>query len=664
MRLANSLVADATEIDLLAIFNKQGDLCGFNSRRPNGDAYPPAGVEKIYDLSFASREIVQHCLRGASAEQAFEFQHECDFRRPLTENDGTAIAYSVPIRDPANGAIIGAASVRLWFDRIAALLPDEPSVTVTLVSDTGAPFLVPPTADAAATDESGIALPPDTIVSMVDQMRAAGISNATFAWRNYIVEIASASAIEALERGKAYVIAYADEAWITQDARQERMTVALGALAGALLLFAGTAIAYGLYLRKLGIELESNRLAAESASSAKSSFLAHMSHEIRTPITAVLGYLELLSGADSPGAPARPTKSEMIEIASRNARFLLCIIDDLLDLSRIEAGNFVAHYSWVRPTDTARNCIAALSATAAAKGVVLRLDDSVSEPPEMCTDGVRLRQILTNLVSNAVKFTSVGEVVLTVRSAGASAVEFRVRDTGCGIDMAHSDRLFVPFSQLDARPNRSHTGTGLGLVITKHYAERLGGSIVLDSMPGRGTTVIVRLPSRPEQLPKIAATTAPPAELSTASTQSATMPLVSAPIHAASGRLREVRVLVTDDYDSNRDLMRYHLESASAIVTLACDGSDAIRKIESAQTPFDVVPMDMQMPILDGYDATASLRAKGYAGVIIAMTAHAMLGEREKCLAAGCDDYISKPVTADELITKVATHATVGLKPR
>ncbi len=678
VRLANSLVADSTEIDLLALFNADGTLCGFNSHAANGVEYGAERVQQLYELSFANREVIQGCLDGARGSEQLEYQHQCDFARALLNNRERAVAYSSHVRDPATGAILGVASVRVWFDRFANLLPPQTAARVALVTDDGKLLGEAATTAPLSAKPSPLEIPAEVIAEMIAALRAKGALDATFVWRQMLVELADASVTEAVDGGGAYVLAYSDLAWITSDARQARTMQAFAALAGALLLVAGFATVFAVRVHRLSAEVDANRVAAESSSTAKSDFLAHMSHEIRTPMTAILGYLELLSRDESqrvnspsnpPSAPAakRATRAQMIEIASRNARFLLGIIDDLLDLSRIESKKFVPHYEWVRPTEIAQECVATLAHSAHLKGIGLRVDDSVTEPPEVCTDGARLKQVLMNLVNNAVKFTTYGQVIITARTIGVNDLEIRVQDTGCGIDKADRDLLFKPFSQVDSRANRTHTGTGLGLAICKRYVEALGGTIVLDSMVGRGTTAIVRLPSRPLLLSAVrerkgnTPESTPRPSNNQPAAAAATKPPSESSEQAASDTLASVRVLVVEDYDANQDLMRYFLESAGAVVTVAEDGVAAIDRIAQTDPPFDVVLMDMQMPVLDGYGATAKLRESGYTGVIIAMTAHAMVGEREKCLEAGCTDYLSKPMTLAQLVNKVKEHAP---KPR
>lgn len=671
--LANGLLADSTEIDLLALFNAQGALCGFSARTASGAEYQAERVQALFEHDFRGRTVIQACLSAERGREQSEYQAHCDFSGVLLDDRHRALAHSAPVRDPATGAILGAATVRVWLTRAHEVTNDSRTTELAIVTEDGRRL-----SGAASSTDSVVAttvrdIPPEAVVEMIEALRTVGARDGTFLWRGLLVELANASEQHAVKGGGAYILAYSDLAWINLGVRQRHTIEAVAALSAALLIIACIAIVFAFRTHRLSSVVEANRLAAESSSTAKSDFLTHMSHEIRTPMMSVLGYLELLSRDESKQAgsaatdpasrPAtRAANAELIEIASRNARFLLGIIDDLLDLSRVESKKFVPHYEWVSPKEIMDGCVTALLPAAGAKGLVLRIDDSVTEPPEICTDGARLRQIVMNLVNNAVKFTTNGEIVLTARTVGVNELEIRVQDSGRGIADADRDLLFKPFSQIDARANRTHTGTGLGLVICKRYLEALGGTIVLDSVIRVGTTAIVRLPSRPQLL---AAIPAPQRAKRHSTAQSfplrgsagnAVARASSGEEEVATNALAGVRILVVEDHDANQDLILYFLECAGAVVTVAADGEAAIVRINQADPAFDVVLMDMQMPILDGYGATTKLRESGYTGVIIAMTAHAMIGEREKCLAAGCTEYISKPMTLAQLVNKVKAN--------
>jgi signal transduction histidine kinase len=384
-------------------------------------------------------------------------------------------------------------------------------------------------------------------------------------------------------------------------------------------------------------DLSAAMLAAEAASRAKSEFLANMSHEIRTPMTAILGFSELLMDQQ-----LTETGIEAVHIIRRNGDYLLGIIDDILDLSKIEAGQLKVEHIACSPARIVEEVTHLMRLRGSAKNLALvhHLEEGV--PPTIRSDPTRLRQILVNIVSNAIKFTEAGEVRLDVRLAAAKdsrpMLEFAVSDTGIGMSEGEVQRLFEPFHQADASTTRRFGGTGLGLAISKRLAELLGGTIVVDSRPGGGSKFTIRI-------------AAPPAETSDLADETTQ--------HAAREPLANLdcSVLVAEDGCDNQRLIMLLLQRAGASVTLVDNGQaavDAALQARQSGHPFGVVLMDMQMPTLDGYAASQELRERGYLAPIIAMTAHAMAGDREKCLAAGCNDYVSKPISRKLLLETIA----------
>ncbi len=391
---------------------------------------------------------------------------------------------------------------------------------------------------------------------------------------------------------------------------------------------------------------------AQAADRAKSEFLANMSHEIRTPMTAILGYADILAAGDDAGASA-VSRAEALHTIRRNGTHLLQVIGDILDLSKIEAGKFMLEQVPCSPVELLREVIRLMQIRAEAKGLSLSLVFEGPIPKSIHTDPLRLRQILINIVGNAIKFTETGGVRVAVRMvvepAGKRFV-CTVADSGVGISPRQIERLFQPFTQADTSTARRHGGTGLGLAISKRLAIMLGGDVTVDSTPGAGSTFRVSIdPCLPE----------------------ATEMLVIEGDQARSGvramkkaapvdvRL-DCRVLLAEDGPDNRRLITFVLEKAGAKLTAVEDGQAAIEAALGAleaDDPFDVVIVDIQMPLVDGYQATERLRAAGYTRPIIALTAHAMRGDRERCLAAGCDDYATKPIDRHLLVRMVADYA-------
>jgi PAS domain S-box-containing protein len=396
-------------------------------------------------------------------------------------------------------------------------------------------------------------------------------------------------------------------------------------------------------------EAQRAKEAAESASRAKSEFLANMSHEIRTPMTAVLGYADLLL---EPGQSASDRLNH-VNVIRRSGQHLLELINDILDLSKIEAGQLQVERVQSSPGQLLSEIASTMRVRATEKklGFTVQLDAMI--PETILTDPTRLRQILINLVGNAVKFTEAGSIQVTARllerqGGCAPLMCFRVSDTGIGLDPGQVAKIFDPFAQGDSSTTRRFGGSGLGLTISRRLARELGGDIVVESAPGRGSTFIV---------------TIDPGPLSGVRLLSSCSEAVG-DLHVQAGAAHPLptlrgRILLAEDGPDNRQLLGHYLTKAGAEVATAENGRLACAAVAAAareDRPFDLVLMDMQMPELDGYGATAKLRASGFTMPIIALTAHAMSGDRAKCLSAGCTDYLSKPVDKMRLVETVARH--------
>ncbi|HEV8002904.1 MAG TPA: ATP-binding protein [Planctomycetaceae bacterium] len=397
-------------------------------------------------------------------------------------------------------------------------------------------------------------------------------------------------------------------------------------------------------------ELEVARRRAEQASQSKSEFLANMSHEIRTPMTAILGFADLLlmeEGIENASAE----KINSLETIKRNGEHLLEILNDILDLSKIEASSLRIERIRFAPTKIVADVIALMKVRADSRRLELKSCYAAPIPETIESDPTRLRQILINLVGNALKFTEAGGVEISVRflpdpqKASTGCLEFAVRDTGIGMSPEELGRLFRPFTQADASTTRRFGGTGLGLTISKRFADLLGGDLVAESQAGRGSIFTVTVATGPLD----GVGMHQPAVGSSAS-RSVT---VRAP--NAMPRL-SCRVLIAEDGIDNQRLLSFLLRKAGAEVEVVDNGLAAMQRALAAQQegkPFAVILMDMQMPVMDGYTSTSKLRAAGYPGVILALTAHTMAGDRERCLAAGCDDYATKPIHGAKLISLI-----------
>ncbi len=398
---------------------------------------------------------------------------------------------------------------------------------------------------------------------------------------------------------------------------------------------------------------------AEAAGRARSAFLASMSHELRTPLTSILGYAELLRE----DAPAGGTGRMGAETILRNGRHLLSIIDDVLDLSRIEVGRLQTEAGPVEIGGIIRDILETLGPRAAEKDLGLEVELAGPLPRLVVTDAVRLRQVLLNLVGNAVKFTDAGDVRIRlaapVDEAGVRRLRIAVRDTGPGIPPDVQQRLFQPFERADDAMNRRHGGAGLGLAISRRLARMLGGDVRVRSRSGRGSTFILDVPAGDPP----GAASGPPvrtvaellAECPRPSEASVSSP--PEPPEAGDGALRGRRILLAEDGPDNQRLIGHHLRRAGAIVDTAADGAEAVDMVRNAleaAVRYDLVVMDMQMPVMDGYEATRTLRAAGCGLPVLALTAHAMRGDRDRCLEAGCSDYATKPIDRHRLVAQCA----------
>ncbi|MFN5944309.1 MAG: ATP-binding protein [Phycisphaerae bacterium] len=437
--------------------------------------------------------------------------------------------------------------------------------------------------------------------------------------------------------------------WVTAMAESRRAVLLVGGVMVLLLLgVAGVYVVMGELVRQREMEkelAESDAKNAHALADARSEFLANMSHEIRTPMTAILGYAELLMHESSLTDDER--RAHVVTIR-RNGEHLLGLINDVLDLSKIEAGKMDVESIVCAPIDVVQDVVSLLALKAKHKKLTLKAEFAFPLPATITSDPLRLRQILVNLCSNAIKFTKQGDVTIRVHHDAANGLmRFDVVDTGVGMTATQVAKIFGAYSQADASTARQFGGTGLGLNISKHLSKLLGGDVTVTSEPGKGSTFSVAV--RTGDVTHVTTLTAMPDVNTNAQTSS-----------TSDAPALHCRVLLAEDAVDNQRLMSFLLRKAGAQVELAETGvqaRDAAREAFVKGRPFAVVLMDVEMPEMDGLTATRELRATGYTLPIVALTAHALASEQEKARQAGCDDYLTKPVNKQQLIATVAKFA-------
>lgn len=390
-------------------------------------------------------------------------------------------------------------------------------------------------------------------------------------------------------------------------------------------------------------ELEKAKIAADAANQLKSAFLANMTHEIRTPLAAILGFSELMNASNIDGSE----KKQYAETVRRNGALLSTIVNDVLDLSKVEANKMEFELFEVSPLEVVQDVVSLLSIQASEKGVDLKFHSEGSIPRQIYSDPVRLRQILLNIVGNAIKFTTKGSVTITVKQLWENhplKVGFLVEDTGCGVTEDQRQRLFRPFSQADATTQHKYGGTGLGLVLSKRLAQMLGGDVELvRSVSGEGSVFLVSV-----EIGQIN-------EGAIESSKSSSLQEENDPMLLSENALKSVRILLVEDSIDIQVLLKTFLKCAGAHVDAAENGREALERARSQE--YDLVLMDIQMPIMDGHEAMQNLRKEGFNKPIVALSAHAMKAEQERCLANGFNDCIPKPVARDVLIGRLAHFA-------
>jgi len=399
-----------------------------------------------------------------------------------------------------------------------------------------------------------------------------------------------------------------------------------------------------LYNNKIMQSLKESEERAEQASKEKSMFLANMSHEIRTPMNAIVGFSDLLTDED-----LTEEQSEKVEIIRQAGKILLSLINDILDFSKVEAGKLeidVIDCSLGRLLNSIESM---MSLKAREKGIEFKIFDTGDLCDHIRTDPDRLNQCLVNLVNNAIKFTEEGYVHLKLSLENrqeTSFVKFDVGDTGIGISKENQQKIFDSFTQADSGTSRRHGGTGLGLAITKQLAGLLGGELTLKSEEGQGSIFTLTIPAGVE------------VEREEALNRNSAKTLWDDRSGKQGPSTFSGRILVAEDVKTNQILMKSLLDKLGLEVVIAEDGNEAVER--TLHEEFDLIFMDIQMPNMNGYEATQKLRDKGVLTPIVALTASAMKGDEQKCIKAGCNDYMSKPIDRRELTEKIGKYLEQG----
>lgn len=660
--ICNQNITDSTEIDALAFFNATGELITINTVYADGTPIPPSRIDRIFNQDFANRNIITSCIENDVQFEALEFQTQCDITPALFDSSGLSIAHSLPVFN-IEGKQIGVLSTRLMFNRISDVIHTREIAGGTgqahFITDQGGYFDESINRGQTQSPFSNEELEHYTSALINDTAGEILVKR-----EDQFLLFLRASTLKTLNGGGIQLLVSVPVKWLQREARLEgKIEAGICAVFGFILIILSiltrivvSSKEQNAQLQRISNDLVTAKELADQANKSKTEFLANMSHEIRTPMTAILGFADTIrEHEDISHAPKQ--RIDAIDTIKRNGEHLLDIINDILDLSKIEANKLNVETIRCSPIQIIAEIKSLMHARATLKNIQLKFEFESGIPKIIQSDPTRLRQILINLTGNAIKFTESGTVCIRIslvqsdddNSLNKPLIQFEIIDTGIGFSEDQFGNLFTAFAQADSSTTRNYGGTGLGLSISKKLANMLGGDITAISTIGKGSTFRVQVETGPLEGVEI---------LKNPSADLLSVPMRIEHSNAPTPKLNS-RILLAEDGPDNQKLISFVLKNAGASVTVVENGKLALNAALDAKSkgkPFDIILMDMQMPIMDGYQATSQLRQRHYSGPIIALTAHAMSSDRAKCLEAGCTDFATKPINRQILYELIQMH--------